>query len=1034
MINIQLKKDELNYNFTISPHTIEVPDPRGMNASLQHEEQSCKFSIPYDEDILEFLINQKDIDAYVYSEGVAVFSGTVNSDLSWTDNGYPEPAEKIDITIKDNTQKFDTPAQSEVALIHQDLSDIVQTICENCGVTYNATFTDNPEVAAFVLDKDKKYLDALNNLLFQHCYSFYFNGSGEFEVIKLNPAAAVTGRIDNTDFLTGLNVSKSQRNYNVVKVTYATLTKKTNEQVYFEGNGLDEENHVIPITVRPGQYYPYESDPVQEDREGKVYQSFETGFAESYKTYSGETRYRRTTKTSLVYTENHAVVQDWIGDIVINRTEFGARTSAVRLLNNGRADADLKQFAIRADAYYRTSDCVIKMGTGSKEYNCETEYVYTEEVAEELAQLLYRTCTGNCLKFSGNLERPVIPGAIYEIDTGLSGIQTTAIVLDCSFNPEKEIYKVTFLSISEASMNAARYKHRFSKDGTETIVQTIKIDAPQGLAFVNGEPASLSLSVSASGFEPSSYQWYKDGTAISGATGSSYTVTQKGVYKVVVNGTLFDSVTVIAVEDGADGEKGDKGDTGAQGPQGAKGDKGDTGAQGPQGAKGDKGDTGAQGPQGAKGDKCDKGDTGSTGSRAARYLGKSSTTPNANNQSSAPSGLTTPIKDDWYLCTTDGYVYVCTAVSSGTYTWSKITSETDFRLLACVQDLIVLHEDLDTNATLNAAVEAYTRALAVGTLLANKIFTNSITLSGNMVVYDKNNNEVFRIQNDGYFRTERHYTKEVRAGGVDKGNANSDGFIVAHRNTSSSEIEGSVGVYHSYWGRGIWCDGKTIQATRDGEPRTTDNQKESVLQLQGYGGDIELGDSWYSAFKKNKVISNLPIMIPAVRNQIYNLGTAKTLGVIVCSLDLNSDTYSGNWAANKTYAIGDVVEFTPDNSSPDFYKCKVAHTSSYNLNPTDTTKWESATKSGYIVLSNGLKIQWGAISVTNGNISEQLFYTNFSSATSYSITTQMSRNDGSTPQGFVSVKYHKTNAFQVQIVRSTDYMYPSTIQYFAIGY
>ena len=84
MINIQLKKDELNYNFTISPHTIEVPDPRGMNASLQHEEQSCKFSIPYDEDILEFLINQKDIDAYVYSEGVAVFSGTVNSDLSVT--------------------------------------------------------------------------------------------------------------------------------------------------------------------------------------------------------------------------------------------------------------------------------------------------------------------------------------------------------------------------------------------------------------------------------------------------------------------------------------------------------------------------------------------------------------------------------------------------------------------------------------------------------------------------------------------------------------------------------------------------------------------------------------------------------------------------------------------------------------------------------------------------------------------------------------------------------------------------------------
>lgn len=47
----------------------------------------------------------------------------------------------------------------------------------------------------------------------------------------------------------------------------------------------------------------------------------------------------------------------------------------------------------------------------------------------------------------------------------------------------------------------------------------------------------------------------------------------------------------------------------------------------------------------------------------------------------------------------------------------------------------------------------------------------------------------------------------------------------------------------------------------------------------------------------------------------------------------------------------------------------------------------------------------GAISVNNGTISEQPFYTNFSSATSYSITTQMSRNDGSTPQGYVSVNY-----------------------------
>lgn len=83
---------------------------------------------------------------------------------------------------------------------------------------------------------------------------------------------------------------------------------------------------------------------------------------------------------------------------------------------------------------------------------------------------------------------------------------------------------------------------------------------------------------------------------------------------------------------------------------------------------------------------------------------------------------------------------------------------------------------------------------------------------------------------------------------------------------------------------------------------------------------------------------------------------------------------------------------------------------------------------------NGLIEQWGAISVTNANISEQTFIVLHYSDTSYSITTQMSRNDGLTPQGFVSVKYHKANAFLVEIVHSTDYMYPATVQWIAIGY
>ena len=369
-----------------------------------------------------------------------------------------------------------------------------------------------------------------------------------------------------------------------------------------------------------------------------------------------------------------------------------------------------------------------------------------------------------------------------------------------------------------------------------------------------------------------------------------------------------------------------------------------------------------------------KGPAGGTGSRAIRYLGKSATKPNSSSQTSGvPTGLATPIVGDWYLCTTDGYVYACTAVSNGIYTWSKIQSETDFRLLACVQDLIVLHKDLDTNATLNAAVEAYTSALAVGTLLANAIFSNQITLSGDFIIYDKNNNESFRIENDGgIVIADNIHSNDFIAGHVKKNDASANGYIISHRNTNSKDINGTNGVYNSYWGHGIWNDGFTIQGVSDTGANAQAKRNNSALRLQSYGGSLIIGDdtSVVPLDESDRVRSFLPIIIPAFTSSIYNEtaycnGSAKALGVIACSLDLNDKSYRGHWSDNESYAVGDVVYFTPDNSGPDFYRCIAAHTSSFNLYPTDTTKWESATSSGYVVLSNGLKIQWGE--VTTGN-------------------------------------------------------------------
>lgn len=448
---------------TVSPKNIEIPDVRNMSDNLQHEEQICKAAVPFDREIAAFLIQEQNVQAVVRDGSTMLFTGFVNGDIGWTDSGFPEPAQDMNIEIHDGTNLLNIKVESETAIIGEHLSYVVQKICTDCGITYGAVFSNDPVVNAVVFQEGSIYLDILTNLLFQYGYSWYFDATGYLRVLPLVlEQPAEPENLDDTDFLTGLEISPAKRTYSSVKVSYSTLVKKQNEQVYWEGAGFGNDGSALPIVLQPGQYYPYESDPVQEAREGKVIQKFESGFAESYRNYSGEQKFRRSSGTTLVYTENHHVVQDWDSGITLNRTDFGARTAAVRLLNTGSAEASLMQLAIKADAYYRSSENYIAIGTG-KEYSYDAEYLYSKEAAERLAEMLVRLYTGQGMRFSGSLERRVVPGSVYGIDTGESGLTTYAIAVSCSYNPETLKHSAVFLSVSSIQITPQMFRRTKNK-------------------------------------------------------------------------------------------------------------------------------------------------------------------------------------------------------------------------------------------------------------------------------------------------------------------------------------------------------------------------------------------------------------------------------------------------------------------------------------------------------------------------------------------------------------------------------------------
>ena len=473
MITVELKTEEKTLTF--NPSSIEIPAP-GLNENLQHQEQSVSVSAVYDPELLKLTATERDITVTVRDDYTTIFTGRLSNNQSWQDNGRPTPIEKLSLSVSDNTYLLDRKTENIIALKNTTLAAVITRLCQDCNViiAYPETL---PQISMefFVMEAGKKYKEVLDSVLIQHCYAYAFDGPGNLIIFDLNAELAKEPTpITESDLLTGVSVSQTTKDFSGAKVTYNPLLKKTNEQVYFEGNSLGSENTVTPITLRAGQYYPYDSDPVQEEREGQVYQTFASGYAESYTTYSGGTKYQRSEKTTLLYTENHSLVKDWDEGIQVDRTQFEATRASVRFRNTTDGDRNLMQLAIRADAWYRNGDASVTSGdaTGSL-YETDAEYIFTAEKAEKLAKLCSRFFCGRTFKISARRNQPVIPGGNYSIDTGSSGTQFTALAISCTYDPDDAIYSATFLSYGDILVDTTMFKETASGNPLDSVISEI---------------------------------------------------------------------------------------------------------------------------------------------------------------------------------------------------------------------------------------------------------------------------------------------------------------------------------------------------------------------------------------------------------------------------------------------------------------------------------------------------------------------------------------------------------------------------------
>ena len=628
---IQLKLEANNKYYYYEPlEKLIIPNGYQLNENLQHQETQVSLRLAYDSELHKILIENQNIPAKLIDDDRILFTGTIDSGISWTDNGNPEPLECFNITIFDNSGKLQATTESEFAMINKPLTEIIVAICDKCGIICNRTnfpVANDPLVPVFILPAEKEFYQPLSDLLFEYGYAFGFDNNGYFGLINLKNPQSTTF---HDDMYEGVKFSRTKKKYTGLSVTYGQLVQKNNEQVFFEGGDLDAENKILPIVIQPGAYYPWESNPIIEADEGQVFQQFAAGFAEEKTLYNGEKKYQRNNNSKLIYTTNHELVQDFSDNLTVDRKEFSFTQASVRFHNTSTTDATLKQLAIRATAYYRQEQQII-LGSGKK-FEYQTNYLYDKEKTDAFVEILKKYFLGGNFKITFKTDAEFTPGTKTKLNTGLSGITADVLILSCEKDFDNENYTINAITIQDISLDEKKYQTQKSMTAdqriqrteyTTTAIKTIQEEYYQSTSrteLIGGKWQTTPQTPNAN-----TYIWtrthfiYNDGTeittdpiSVSGENGDNlesvdveYAQTQsrttapttgwQTTAPTAKDGFYIWSRTKIKLKNEEatytaavciTGDKGNTGDTGA------KGDKGDTGA------KGDKGDTGPKGADG----------------------------------------------------------------------------------------------------------------------------------------------------------------------------------------------------------------------------------------------------------------------------------------------------------------------------------------------------------------------------------------------------------------------------------------------------
>lgn len=423
--------------------------------SLKSADNSAQFKLPFDVELSNAIKthNNYNTKVVVKDGNNFLFTGFLRKSANFEKTQTNQP---ISIELVSPSYLLSVNARSNYYWENKSVTYIVNALLElaenQLGITFNkdyslVTNSDNVVLPIFVLEKDSKIEEAVNELLFEYGYTYNFTASGEFQAVPLFNSVSNATTLDGIKLLNSIKQTVKEEQFSKIEIEWNEIKTVSNGLIFSDTTGATG-SYKCYQTISPRSYFLDTNNNLCE-----------------YDSTEGEIIYvTEITTNGLQFDTTNA--------LTINVTNEG-KHARVSVYNASSMARHITQFDLYGNAYVKKDVAITSTGDDSGETKSySTKYIGTSDAANKLVKALKNYYQYADFTVSIQSKENLSLGSFVSVtDTGIGSI--TGRVTEKNTNLKTGLYSYTVEAVTEFTPATSTSVQNYVKQNSQSLLQSL---------------------------------------------------------------------------------------------------------------------------------------------------------------------------------------------------------------------------------------------------------------------------------------------------------------------------------------------------------------------------------------------------------------------------------------------------------------------------------------------------------------------------------------------------------------------------------